>query len=231
MPKTAPRISWICRTKVVRNAKDNAIALFGISTDITEEKKLEEKLGQAQKMEAIGTLAGGIAHDFNNILFPMVGYAEMLKEDLPDGSPQQEYVADILSAALRARDLVQQILAFSRQSHQERYPIRVQQILKEAVKLTRASLPSNIRIDVNIDTQCPAVMADPTQIHQIAMNLITNAYHAMEESGGVLTISLNTAVLDGKHPKASVLPGGTYVCLKRSRHRPWHRSNHSGTYF
>ena len=203
-----------CRTKVVRNAKGNAVALFGISTDITEEKKLEEKLGQAQKMEAIGTLAGGIAHDFNNILFPMVGYAEMLKEDLPDGSPQQEYVADILSAALRARDLVQQILAFSRQSHQERYPIRVQQILKEAVKLTRASLPSNIRIDVDIDTQCPAVMADPTQIHQIAMNLITNAYHAMEESGGVLTISLNTAVLDGKHPKASVLPGGTYVCLK-----------------
>jgi PAS domain S-box-containing protein len=203
-----------CRTKVVRDAKDNAIALCGISTDITEEKKLEEKLGQAQKMEAIGTLAGGIAHDFNNILFPMVGYAEMLKEDLADGSPQQEYVADILSAALRARDLVQQILAFSRQSHQERIPIRVQQVLKEAVKLTRASLPSSIRVDVEIDTQCPAVMADPTQIHQIVMNLITNAYHAMEEGGGVLTISLGTAVLDGRHPKDSGLPGGTYVCLK-----------------
>ena len=202
-----------CRTKVVRDAKDNAIALFGISTDITEEKKLEEKLGQAQKMEAIGTLAGGIAHDFNNILFPMVGYAEMLKEDLADGSPQQEYVAAILSAALRARDLVQQILAFSRQSHQERIPIRVQQVLKEAVKLTRASLPSNITVDVDIDTQCPAVMADPTQIHQIVMNLITNAYHAMEE-GGVLTISLGTTVLNGPRPEKSALPDGTYVCLK-----------------
>ena len=197
----------------VFNEKGTLINYVAVRNDVTEEMRLEEKLGQAQKMEAIGTLAGGIAHDFNNILFPMVGYAEMLKEDLADGSPQQEYVADILSAALRARDLVQQILAFSRQSHQERIPIRVQQVLKEAVKLTRASLPSDIRVDVDIDTQCPAVMADPTQIHQIVMNLITNAYHAMEE-GGVLTISLGTTVLDGAHPDKPTLPGGTYVCLK-----------------
>ena len=198
----------------VFNAEGTIINYVAVRNDVTDELKLEEKLSQAQKMEAIGTLAGGIAHDFNNMLFPMVGYAEMLKEDLPAGSPQLGYVDDILSAALRARDLVQQILAFSRQSRQERYPIRVQQVTKEALKLTRASLPSNIRVEVDIDLACPPVLADPTQIHQIIMNLITNAYHAMEASGGVLTLSLKTVALDSEELGNPILPGGTYVCLK-----------------
>ena len=190
------------------------VNFVAVRTDVTEELRMKEKLGQAQKMEAIGTLAGGIAHDFNNILFPMVGFAEMLMEELPADSPLQDYAEDILSAALRAKDLVKQILDFSRQSTHERRAVRVHHILKEAIRLARAGLPSNIEVRQEISGMCPPILADPTQIHQIFMNLVTNAYHAMEATGGVLGISLDTADIDEKTGGELLLSPGRYVRLK-----------------
>jgi len=155
-----------------------------------ERKALESRLLQAQKLEAIGTLAGGIAHDFNNILFPMSGYTELMMEDVPEESPLQEYLHSILANIKRASDLVKQILAFSRSQEYQQKPIQVKTVIKEALRLIRASLPSTIRIDQGISEDCRPVLADPTQIHQVAMNLLTNAFHAMEDKGGTLTVTL-----------------------------------------
>jgi PAS domain S-box-containing protein len=164
-----------------------------------EKRRLESQLLQSQKMEAIGTLAGGIAHDFNNVLFPILGYAEMLREDLPPNSTLLPGVLEVLAGAKRARDLTKQILAFGRQVRPEIKPIRIQSLLKEVIKLTRSTLPATIEIRQEIDPDCGMVMADPTHIHQVVMNLITNAYHAME-NGGVLTIRLNEAEFTQDHP-------------------------------
>ncbi|MCI5208677.1 MAG: PAS domain-containing sensor histidine kinase, partial [Candidatus Electrothrix sp. ATG2] len=163
--------------------------------DITDQKKLEEQLRQAQKMESIGTLAGGIAHDFNNILTPILGYAEMTLDIIPADSPAFTNIQEVLKAGNRAKDLVKQILTFSRQSEQETQPLKIQYIVKEALKLLRASIPTTIEIQQHIDPDCAAVLADPTQIHQIVMNLCTNAYHAMRKTGGVLGISLSQVEL------------------------------------
>jgi len=189
---------------------------ISIVRDLTEQKKLEIRLQQAQKMEAIGTLSGGIAHDFNNILFPLVGFAEMLKEDLPLNSPLQDNVSEVLQAALRASDLVKQILAFSRQSDQKLRHIRLQPIIREALKLLSASIPKTIDIQERIDQSCGKVMADPTQIHQIIMNLSTNAFHAMQGSSGRLTLSLEQACLPQVPMETGQLPPGEYALLKVS---------------
>ena len=194
--------------------------IIGIGEDISERKqeekerqKLKEQLNQAQKMEAIGTLAGGIAHDFNNLLFPIMGYAEMLKDDLPPSGHMQKSVQQILSATKRATELVRQILTFSRQTEREIRPLEIQPILKEVMKLSRSSLPATIDIIQDIDSDCGQVLADPTQIHQLLMNLITNAYHAMDDDGGVLTISLQTEDIVGVHRKGKTLRDGTYLKL------------------
>jgi PAS domain S-box-containing protein len=179
-----------------------------------EMAKLEERLQQAQKMEAIGTLAGGIAHDFNNMLFPLVGFAEMLKEDLPPDSPLQENVNEILHAAFRSRELVQQILAFSRKAERKDKPIRLQSIVKEAIKLLRATIPTTIEIKQQIDGECPLAIADPTHIHQIVMNLATNAYHAMEEKGGVLSIMLEAVRLESDPAVPDGPAAGLYAHLR-----------------
>ena len=150
----------------------------------------EKQLQQVMKLQAIGTLAGGIAHDFNNILFPIVGYTELTMDDVPEDSQARQNLEEVLKAANRAKELVQQILTFSRQSSQERKPLKVQYLIKEATKLLRATIPSSIEIECNIDESCGPIKGDPTQIHQIIMNLCTNAYHAVQETGGKLEVSL-----------------------------------------
>jgi len=150
----------------------------------------ERQMQQVLKLQAIGTLAGGIAHDFNNILFPIIGYTEITMDDVPADSPSRRNLEEILKAANRARELVQQILTFSRQNGRERKPIRVQAIVGEALRLLRASIPKTIDIRCDLDEDCNAIMGDPTQIHQVIMNLCTNAYQAMQETGGTLEIRL-----------------------------------------
>lgn len=178
-----------------------------------EQKQMESRLRQSQKMEAIGTLAGGIAHDFNNILFPILGFSEMIMHDLPDKSPVKNQLQAIHDGALRAKDLVQQILTFSRETEQDYKPLKIQLIIKEVLKLARASLPSTIKIINNIPKEVGMIMADPTQVHQILMNLITNASHSMEENGGELSITLKEIVQqDDVVPVFGLVPGH-YICL------------------
>jgi PAS domain S-box-containing protein len=171
--------------------------------------KMEKNVRQLQKNEAIGMLASGIAHDFNNILFPIVGFAEILEEDLPENSPMLECVDEILKGALRAKDLVKQILAFSREVEQVAKPVNPYNIVREVTKLIRATIPSTIEIKENLDSDCRMIMADPTQLHQIAMNLITNAYHSMEVSGGILTVALQNTTVTG--PEFLDVEPGNYV--------------------
>ncbi|MFP4307590.1 MAG: ATP-binding protein [Desulfococcaceae bacterium] len=183
-------------------------------SDLTPGKRLEAQLRQAQKMESIGTLAGGIAHDFNNILFPIMGYAEMAREELTEDSGPGAYLREILRATGRARDLVNQILAFSRQTEQEIRPLQVQPILKEALHLLRASIPSSIDIRRHIDAHCGAVLGDPSQIHQIVMNLCTNAYHAMQPGGGRLGVGLEEVDISASDADENLnLSPGRYVRL------------------
>ena len=185
----------------------------GFIIDITQEKRLQDQLQQSQKMEAIGTLAGGIAHDFNNILFSIIGNTEMSMDDVPEGSMARSNMQEVLTAAKRARDMVRQILDFSRQGIQERKPLRVQPIIDEALQLLNASVPAFIEIIEDIDMECGPVLADPTQIHQIMMNLCTNAYHAMREKGGTMGVTLRQINIDSSDlPTPLGLKSGS--CLK-----------------
>lgn len=179
-----------------------------------EKERLNRELSQAYKMEAIGTLAGGIAHDFNNLLTAMLGFTELVKDDLPEDSLSHADLEKVIGAGKRARDLTRQILAFSRQSEQEIIPVKIQLILKEALKLLRASIPSTIDMTQEIDQNCPAILADPGQLHQIVMNLCTNAYQAMKNDGGALQVGLHQVSLDQAAADAVVgLNPGSFVQL------------------
>ncbi|QTA78635.1 Two component system sensor histidine kinase, PAS domain-containing [Desulfonema limicola] len=178
---------------------DNKPAILTIWRDLRERKQAESEkrnlqmqLQQAQKMEAIGTLAGGIAHDFNNILFPIIGYTEMTMDDVPKNSQAYKNLTEILKAAQRAAKLVEHILTFSRSRGQERAPMKIHLVIKEALKLIRAAIPKTINLYQDIDENCGPVLADPTQIHQIVMNLCINAYHAMQhqDAGGDIRLAL-----------------------------------------
>ena len=206
-------VDILARADVINDENGEGARVIGTHVDITERKRLEEQLQQSQKMESIGTLAGGIAHDFNNILFPIVGYTEMLMEDVPENSPFKDSLNEIYNGALRARDLVQQILAFSRQGASELNLIRPQTIVKEALKLIRATIPTTISLSQNIQSDCNAIKADPTKIHQIVMNLTTNAYHAMENDGGELKVVLKEVKLGQQDLKYTDLTPGRYACL------------------
>ncbi len=176
-------------------------------------KSLESQLRRSQKMEAIGTLTGGIAHDFNNILFPIFGYTQMLLEDAPPKGDLRNGLTQIMKGAERARDLVTQILTVSRQQEQITRPLRPHLIIKEVVKLMHSSLPSTIKIRQDIDKNCGMIMADPTQVHQIAMNLITNAFQAMADTGGELSITLKPIELTPAQLKTPSMTPGKYICL------------------
>ncbi len=199
----------------IRNLSGAVINYVAIHRDISSQVKLEADLRQAQKMEAIGTLAGGIAHDFNNILGIILGYADLELIESAGSGESRDRVKQIRKAALRARDLVRQILTFSRTHEKERLPMQVGPLLKEALKLLRAALPSTIEIRRKIDLEADdgdLISADATQIHQVLMNLCTNAGHAMREKGGILDVSMSYVHFgpdDSARPPE--LPAGAYV--------------------
>jgi PAS domain S-box-containing protein len=177
----------------VRKA-DGSVSKLSVYRDITEMKQLETRMQQAQKMESLGSLAGGIAHDFNNLLFPIIGLSEMMLADMTPGTPEHENIQEILRAGRRGKDLVKQILTFSRRNESQRMPVRFDVVLKEVIKLCRATIPSDIAITRDIHPDCGMILADPTQLHQIAMNLITNAYHAVAPSSGKIHVSLTSVM-------------------------------------
>ena len=184
----------------------------------TQEKiMLERNLRQAQKLEAAGTLAGGIAHDFNNILAAMIGYVNLTMHQLEAGSLARRNLEMVIKASLRAKNLIKQILAFSRQTEKEARPLNISPIIKEALKLVRASIPSTIEITRDIAPEPGNILGDPSQMHQIMMNLCTNAAHAMADQGGTLNVSLGRRFLNSL--QAGLKPGlrpGAYVCLSVS---------------
>jgi PAS domain S-box-containing protein len=191
MDLTATLIPW---------NKDKAI--LATLRDITERVQAEEEkehlqaqLRQSHKMEAIGTLAGGIAHDFNNILGIIVGNTELAMDDVPETNPARDNLNEVHKACLRAKDLVRHILSFARRTEQARIPVRISSLFKESLKLLRSSIPTTISMDQNISCESDTVLADPTQIDQVVINLCTNAAHAMAEEGGILEVSLQNVEL------------------------------------
>jgi signal transduction histidine kinase/ActR/RegA family two-component response regulator len=217
-----PPYQFVSRIMVV------AIFLFtGITISIfagkrkraQEEKvRLERELQQAHKMESLGTLAGGIAHDFNNILYGAMGFTELCMDDTQQDSQLRDNLLEIRSGLLRAKALVNQILAFSRQSHSEAEPILVAPVVKEALKLIRSTIPTTIRIQTDISVSDSCIMGDPTQIHQVIMNLCSNAAHAMEEAGGLLTIKMEHTNIGADWQKKgdADFPPGAYLRISVS---------------
>jgi PAS domain S-box-containing protein len=201
----------------VRDKYGKTINYVSVQRDVTHEKELEKRLRQSQKMEAIGTLAGGIAHDFNNILGAILGYTELARFESKKGTKQYDNLNEVFKAGNRAKDLVRQILTFSRQAEQEQKPMRLSMVIKEILKLLRASLPSTIKINHRINADNDTIMADPIQIHQVMMNLCTNAAHAMREKGGILEVSLMNVSfdeIDAKH--YGDITAGSYVVISVS---------------
>ena len=194
--------------------KGKAINLVCIKREVTHEVQLERQLQQAQKMEAIGTLSSGIAHDFNNILGGIYGFSELALRKVPANHRLSEYLRHILEGCERAKDLVRHILTFSRSNDEENKPLDIQIVVKEALKLLRASIPASVEFKFRIQSRRNIVRSTPTQIHQVVMNLCTNAAQAMEKSGGVLEVALANEVLTGRE-RAYSLSGtpGDYIRL------------------
>ena len=214
----------ICSAAPIINREKRIVGAVIVFRDISDKKKIEEEkelllaqLQQAHKMEAIGTMAGGIAHDFNNILTPILGYSEMLQLSIPPEKPLNKYAKAIVNASKRAQSLVRQILAFSRLSKHELKPIQIDLIVKEAIKLLQSSIPSTIQFETDIEKQCGSVVGDPAKLHQIIMNLCTNAYYAMKDEGGVLSIILKKVEITSSDYLSELhLKPGKYICLKIS---------------
>ncbi|KGM43803.1 hypothetical protein JY97_04875 [Alkalispirochaeta odontotermitis] len=197
------------RVAVLNTVPLDSEAVIGIARDITDELAMEDHLRQAQKMEAIGTLAGGIAHDFNNILSAILGYSELALADLPADDATRIKMEAIHSSGERARDLVAQILAFSRKDEQVRSPVKLHLIIEDALKLLRPAIPTTIDIQTQLNSKC-LVLGNPSRLHQIIMNLCTNAYQAMLETGGTLKINLSEILMAGDAAAKARIPAGSY---------------------
>ncbi len=179
--------------------RDNAGLVTGyvaVKRDVTRETILEKELKQSQKLKAIGTMAGGIAHDFNNILMPIIGYTQIIKEKIGDNPEVLELLSDVITAGRRAQELVKSILTFSRRSEQSFRPVELHSLVKESIKLMRATIPTTVKIESRIDPDSGAVMGDHSQLHQVIVNLLTNAGYAMRERGGLLTVELKPVALN-----------------------------------
>jgi len=193
---------------------DGQLSHLTIVHDLTELIALETQLQQAHKMESIGTLAGGIAHDFNNILSIILGNTELALNDIPEWNPAHHNIEQIKTASLRAKDVIRQLLSFSRKTEQEQKPTDLSHLLKESLKLIKSSIPSSIEIRENIPNFCHTILADTSQIHQVLINLCTNAIHAMSENGGVLEIAVNTVNKKRNlESEFTNLPAGNYLKL------------------
>jgi len=219
--QTDGQTRWLLtRGQCFRDANGRPLRMAGSVTDITARKRAEEQnqlleaqLRQAHKLEAIGTLAGGIAHDFNNILGAILGYGEMAQKSAPEGSATRRYLDNVLNAGNRAKALVERILAFSRSGMGERVPVHVQSVVRETADLLRAALPTSIEFRVHLDAGDSSIIGDPTQIHQVVMNLCTNAMQTMRD-GGRLDIFLTRVLLPAPRILSSgTLSPGDYLCL------------------
>lgn len=198
------------------DAQGKVIQVGVISSDITERRNMEVQLRQTHKMEAIGTLAGGIAHDFNNILGIILGYTELVMDDVPEWNPARQNLEEIRIAGIRARDVVRQLLSFARKTDQERKPTIINSIIIEVLKLLRSSIPASIEIRHNITKGSEIILADPTQLNQVMINLLTNAAHAMEKDGGILEINMESVNLTESTAQFHDLSPGPYVKLSVS---------------
>jgi len=193
---------------------DGTLCKLEIIRDITNSKLIEAQLQQAQKMESIGTLAGGIAHDFNNILSGIFGYSQLAQTHINKPNKAGDYIEQVKKGAQRATELVQQILTFSRQTEYQKRTYKIYLEIKEALNLLRSTIPSTIEIKTNFHSTA-TVLADPTKIHQVIMNLCTNEYHAMRKTGGILSVSLtDSEITDSIQIGTRKIPIGRYVKLK-----------------
>ena len=214
--------SWRWIESTTRNLlhEPSVQAVVANFRDITERKRaqaergrLEQRLRQAEKMEAVGRLAGGVAHDFNNVLAGVLAYGEMLFEEAPEDSPLKRYAQNVLTAASRGRELVEQILAYSRSQRGKRAPVDVAKVIAETLELIRGSLPARIRLEASAPESPQVVIGDATQLHQVVMNLCSNAIHAMS-AGGTLRVMLETADISGERALShGTLAPGRYVRL------------------
>ena len=213
---------WVStNAKAITDAAGSFCGVEGITRDISQLKKVEEEkfrlqegLRQSQKMEAVGTLAGGIAHDFNNILSAVIGYTELVIDRLPEGSQDKEDLKSVLAAALRGKEMTNQILMFSRKRKPDKGLIQASSVVEEAVRLLQKTIPASVKINVDIDHHAGFLLADPTQIHQVVFNLCTNAYHSLENEKGEINIQFKPVkVEDISEAKHLNLPEGDYALL------------------